>query len=140
MRSAEGDRESYVELLRESLDVDPAYSRSLLSLAVWYADAGQPAEAEPVFERLLEHHPYHLRGHYNYGVLLLRQGIWDKAESHLLEAIELGPDYIPSYLALLASHVDLGDRQGADRVRARIQERFDDEAVRSRADELMEMM
>lgn len=140
MRAALGDDAGHATLLAKALELDPKNSSALLSSAIRFASLGRAEDAERNFRGLLEANPHHLRGQYNYGVLLLQEGRWDEARVRLERAVVLGPDYWPAHLALLAMFVDTGDAQAAGEVREFIRERCSEDPVQQNADDLMEMM
>ena len=140
MRAAVGDDAGYAASLEKALELDPTNPKSLLSSAVRFASLGQTEKAERDFRKLLESNPHSLRGHYNFGVLLLQESRWDDARLHLDTAVELGPDYWPAHLALMAMYVDLGDAQAAGAERETIRNRCTDDRVLKNADDLMELL
>jgi Flp pilus assembly protein TadD len=90
-----------VEMLKESLRVDPEYKNSLLNLSAIHLAERRHAEAVSPLEQLLRLYPQEAAAHSNLGLALAGVGRLRDAESHFLEAVELDPGR-PDFAANLA--------------------------------------
>ncbi|SDI61174.1 type IV pilus assembly protein PilF [Ferrimonas sediminum] len=87
-----GDLEAAKRNLDRALEHQPQSESALLTLAYYFEQVQETAQAGVVYRRVIDLHPHSADARNNYGVFLCRQGEWPQSERQLLAAIEL-PDY-----------------------------------------------
>ncbi len=75
----------------QAVDLAPS-DGTILNLAIALNKLGQRAEAEKLYDVVLQINPTHTRAMINLAVLCDERGQYDKAESHLKQAIEYGDE------------------------------------------------
>jgi arylsulfatase A-like enzyme/Flp pilus assembly protein TadD len=103
---------------REALSVLEAYRESdepetLNALGVALADGGRPAEALPVFARVLEIDPQNAVAYQNTGIALLKLDRVDEARQNLEAALRLGKRHTRAWNALGVAWRRLGNPKNA---------------------------
>jgi arylsulfatase A-like enzyme/Flp pilus assembly protein TadD len=103
---------------REALSVLEAYRESeepetLNALGIALADGGRPAEALPVFARVLEIDPSNAVAYQNTGISLLKLNRVDDARQNLEQALRLGKRHARAWNALGVAWMRLGDPKKA---------------------------
>lgn len=111
-----GEADAARAALDRALLEDPSFSPARVDRAVRLARAGELAEAERELRRAIEDGPYYARAFYNYGTLALHSDRYDDAAGYFRRAIALSPRYLDAYLALVATHLDAGEPELAERV------------------------
>jgi arylsulfatase A-like enzyme/Tfp pilus assembly protein PilF len=113
LRQRLGERGKAREALQWALEIDPTFVPARVDLAVQFAEAGSPEEAEPLFLRALRDAPYYPKAHYNYGNFLLQSGRFVEAAAYFGRAVALAPAYLKAHLALVAAYAAGEDRTKA---------------------------
>ena len=103
---------------REAVAVLAPYGRSdepetLNALGVALADSGRPAEALPVFARILEIDPSNAGAYQNTGMALLKLDRVEEARQNLEAAIKLGKRHARAWNALGVARLRLNDPKSA---------------------------
>jgi len=94
--------------LEEGLKKFPANSEMQVARTSAYIGAGRIAEAITASKILVENEPDNKIYHYNYGVLLLNAERYPEAETQLLEALKLDPEYENAIYNLGVTYVKWG--------------------------------
>ncbi|MEZ5972794.1 MAG: tetratricopeptide repeat protein [Hyphomonadaceae bacterium] len=102
-----GDKEDGIALAHAVAETGNPRARR--SLADMYRNAGQFAEAEPIYSELIVAQPNDWRSYFSRGAARERLGRWPEAEADFQRALELSPDQ-PDVLNYLGySWVDRGE-------------------------------
>jgi len=94
-----GQREESIEQFKVLVELTPG-SRSLLDLALAYNNASRLAEAEQVYQRILELSPDHHIALHNLGNLAVKRGNHEGALEFYTRAVTAKPDYLMAYAHL----------------------------------------
>lgn len=137
MQAQRGEAEASLESLRAAVKADPKLAPARLSLGVQLAEADRTEEAEKELRALLAAHPRHARGALNLGILLLKTERFEEGMAQVRFAIEIKPDYWEAHLALLAAHVDLGERAEAEEIMERLRAGCQDGPLLAHAERLL---
>jgi tetratricopeptide (TPR) repeat protein len=86
---------------------------TLNALGIALADSGRPAEALPVFARVLELDPSNAVAYQNIGIAMLKLGRADEARQNLEAAIRLGKRHTRAWNALGVAWMQLGEPRKA---------------------------
>lgn len=138
MRWARGEQQRSLGLFDQALELDPTMHRARIGLAIHLSELGRTGDAEFHFRRLLDDHPLHVKGHTNFGILLLKTGRLDEGIGHLRRAVELDPAYSRARLALIAGLADAGRHEEAGQALGELRILCDDPAVVGRAVAILE--
>lgn len=94
--------------IEEGLKKYPENSEMQVARTSAYIGAGRIAEAITASKILVENEPDNKIYHYNYGVLLLNSEQYAEAETQLLEALKIDPDYENAIYNLGVTYVKWG--------------------------------
>jgi len=86
---------------------------TLNALGVSLADAGRPAQALPIFARILEIDPANAPAYQNTGISLLKMGNPGEARKNLEQALSLGKRHTRAWNALGVALLQLGEPKKA---------------------------
>lgn len=81
-------------------DLNPRRSVYFLNLAYALDMQGREQEAVNMLQELLRNFPEDVRGHNNYGLILMRQGEVDRAIGHFRAALKVKPGFHPARMNL----------------------------------------
>jgi len=118
VRAQGGDRQGAEELLRRSVDIDPADARHRLDLATFLRRSGRPEEAERVYRRVLQLAPSNRAARHGLVLTLDQLGRAREAEIHcntLLEGDRSSPDAWALLGFVLGSQDRLSEAENAYR-------------------------
>lgn len=109
---AAGDRDKAIEALSSS-SLLPKSPAMLFSLATLEFEAGRPEESANRFEEALAQFPNFRDAHRNYAVVLVQGDDLEKAQTHLVRALELGAQDGLTAGLLAYCHARKGHHQAA---------------------------
>ncbi|MCL1037214.1 tetratricopeptide repeat protein [Shewanella submarina] len=112
---ANGRWQQAIPELRSSISTDPYFPPAYINLADIYRATRQDDKAAATFSGGLQHNPDSADLHYGYGLHLIRQKEYIKAETHLQQAYRLTPvnsQYLYVYLMALDHNGKVGDAVG----------------------------
>lgn len=89
-----------ISLFSHILSLNPKVARARHGLAMAYSDLGENSKALELYEAALKEQPYPQTYH-NMALLYVKQDRLDKAEEYLLKALEMNPEFFPSYPYLI---------------------------------------
>lgn len=107
-----------ITLFTHILKFNPRVARVRHDLAMAYSDLGENAKALQLYEEALAEQPYPQTYH-NMGILFINQNQIDKAEEHFLKAIQMDPQFHPSYPYLVNIYSMQGKKEKAAEYEAR---------------------
>jgi len=106
---AQGDLNSAVLLLTQSIELEPYRAESYISLGIAYARLGQRENALTMFERSLSLEANNPIAHFNLGLLYYKEyGKYDRSLEHFLKAREMNPGNPDVYFNLGLTYRQLG--------------------------------
>lgn len=88
-----GDLPGAIELLRHSVQVEPAFAQGHNNLGIMLTDAGRVDEAIPAFREAIRLNPGYARAHANLAAAQVRSLQFSDALASAQRAVELQPDY-----------------------------------------------
>jgi tetratricopeptide (TPR) repeat protein len=119
--SRQGRYEPAIELLRESIRIDPALAEAHAQLGAALLAVGDLDAARPFLERAIELEPHLADAHYNLGLLEHRLGAFDRAVEQFEVAADLRPDHYDAHLGLGTDLPHLGrDREAVVHLRTAV--------------------
>jgi arylsulfatase A-like enzyme/Tfp pilus assembly protein PilF len=99
--------------LERALSSDTGFAPARVDLAMHRVREGRLEDAELEFRRALSDAPYYPKASYNYGVWQLENQRLAEAQASFQRAVELAPGYLKARLALVSTHVAIGDEPAA---------------------------
>ena len=97
------------------LPAAPNDTKELVDLAVALLKQGAFKQAKPILESLSNRFPEDVAVHFNYGMMLSDQGLFDEAIRHLLTAVKLSPGHAHAWNALGVAYLRIGKEEEAIR-------------------------
>ncbi|MBI4472403.1 MAG: tetratricopeptide repeat protein, partial [Acidobacteria bacterium] len=99
-RYRQGRFDESIELVRKSIEAQPANVRSRNLLAVLYASVLQHDRAEAEFLRIIEDQPNDFISYNNYGLFLLQRGRYNEARHQFERSIDIDPENAQGFVGV----------------------------------------
>ena len=118
-RRLQGRYDAATRELLTATQADPSNHMFQLRLGDVYAAAGQDADAQAAYERVIALQPRYWAGHVNYALLHYNRGRFDEAARMLEQLIQWTPDHAQALVALGAVYLAMGRHADAETVSRR---------------------
>ena len=108
-----GGQDEAIRFYKKSLEINPAYEKSLYRLANCYQESGDYKSAMVIYQHLLHYHPKNVLGYLNMGIIYNALGDFSHARMFYQKTISIDPNHAGAYFNLGYLNETTGDLKEA---------------------------